>query len=66
VPHDDFDLILLPLPKRERRIVDLRFRQDLTQYQIAERIGISQMHVSRLLGKSLSRLRTAMAPASAS
>ena len=41
------------LPEREQRIVYLRFYEGLTQSEIAERIGISQMHVSRLLVQSL-------------
>jgi RNA polymerase sigma-B factor len=45
------------LPERERRILYLRFFQDMTQAEIAEDIGISQMHVSRLLTKSLEYLR---------
>jgi RNA polymerase sigma-B factor len=45
------------LSERERRIVRLRFFGNLTQTQIAERVGISQMHVSRLLAKSLVKLR---------
>ncbi|MBV9466169.1 MAG: SigB/SigF/SigG family RNA polymerase sigma factor [Solirubrobacterales bacterium] len=45
------------LPERERQILLLRFGQDLTQTEIAERIGVSQMQVSRLLRKSLHRLR---------
>jgi RNA polymerase sigma-B factor len=49
--------VLGELPERERRIVALRFFGNLTQSQIAERVGISQMHVSRLLAQSLSRLR---------
>jgi Trp operon repressor len=39
--------LLTRLPEREQRIVRLRFGQDLTQRQIAERIGVSQMQVSR-------------------
>jgi RNA polymerase sigma-B factor len=45
------------LPRREREILFLRFGEDLTQTEIAERVGISQMQVSRLLRKSLGRLR---------
>lgn len=45
------------LPSRERRIVVMRFYGNLTQSQIAARIGISQMHVSRLLKRSLLALR---------
>jgi RNA polymerase sigma-B factor len=46
------------LPERERTILILRFFGDLTQTQIATRIGISQMHVSRLLTQTLATLRT--------
>lgn len=49
------------LPERERLIVRLRFSNDLTQAQIAERIGVSQMHVSRLLRGALTRVRTVAA-----
>jgi RNA polymerase sigma-B factor len=45
------------LPTREREILFLRFSEDLTQSEIAERVGVSQMQVSRLLRRSLSRLR---------
>jgi RNA polymerase sigma-B factor len=48
--------LLTRLPERERRIVELRFFGELTQSEIAERAGLSQMHVSRLLRKALSRL----------
>jgi RNA polymerase sigma-B factor len=56
------DLLLLPellgkLPALERRVVLLRFIEELTQDQIAERIGYSQMHVSRLLRRALQRMR---------
>ncbi len=51
------------LPPRERRILHLRFVEDLTQVQIAERIGISQMHVSRLLRRALDSLQQAAAEA---
>ena len=46
------------LPDRERLILKLRFEDELLQHEIAERIGISQMHVSRLLRRALERLRT--------
>ncbi len=49
--------LLAALPERERTVLLLRFFESLTQTQIAERVGISQMHVSRLLAKSLTRLR---------
>jgi RNA polymerase sigma-B factor len=45
------------LPVRERRILHMRFMEDMTQSEIAERIGVSQMQVSRLLRRSLNRLR---------
>jgi RNA polymerase sigma-B factor len=48
---------LAKLPDRERTILQLRFVNGLTQSQIAAQIGISQMHVSRLLAASLSKLR---------
>jgi RNA polymerase sigma-B factor len=47
------------LPERERLILRLRFECDMTQAEIAERVGISQMHVSRLLRRSLDRLSAA-------
>ncbi|UXA20461.1 SigB/SigF/SigG family RNA polymerase sigma factor [Mycobacterium sp. SMC-4] len=48
------------LPEREYRIVIMRFFESLTQSEIATRMGISQMHVSRLLAQSLRRLRDGM------
>jgi RNA polymerase sigma-B factor len=45
------------LPEREQLILKLRFEEGLTQTQIAEKIGISQMHVSRLIRRSLERMR---------
>jgi RNA polymerase sigma-B factor len=44
------------LPARERLILRLRFERDMTQAEIAGRVGLSQMHVSRLLRRSLDRL----------
>ena len=49
--------LLNVLPARERRIVELRFFESMTQSEIAEHVGVSQMHVSRLLTRSLDRLR---------
>ena len=49
--------LLTTLPERERTMVEMRFFDGLSQSQIAERMGISQMHVSRLLAQSLTRLR---------
>jgi RNA polymerase sigma-B factor len=48
---------LRAMPERERSILYLRFAEGLTQVEIAERIGISQMHVSRLIRRALERLR---------
>jgi RNA polymerase sigma-B factor len=48
------------LDARERRIVELRFRDGLTQTEIAAEIGISQMHVSRLIRRSLEKMRGAI------
>lgn len=45
------------LPEREQRILQLRFDEDMTQSEIATELNISQMHVSRLLADSLSRLK---------
>lgn len=45
------------LPERERSILMMRFFEEMTQSQIATRIGISQMHVSRLLARTLTDLR---------
>jgi RNA polymerase sigma-B factor len=52
---------LASLPEREQLIVQLRFFEGLTQSEIADRVGLSQMHVSRLLSASLERLRPAFA-----
>ena len=49
---------LAALPDREQLILKLRFEEGLTQTQIAEQIGISQMHVSRLIRRSLERMRS--------
>ncbi|MFI9645026.1 RNA polymerase sigma factor SigF [Streptomyces sp. NPDC052040] len=52
--------LIAGLDERERRIIHLRFVEELTQAQIGERLGVSQMHVSRLLTRTLARLRTGM------
>jgi RNA polymerase sigma-B factor len=62
------NLMVLPklvnlLPERERRIVLLRYVEDLTQDQIAEQMGMSQMHVSRLLRRALERMRAELVEA---
>ncbi len=46
------------LPEREQRILVMRFYGNLTQTEIGDRLGISQMHVSRLLSRALAHLRT--------
>jgi RNA polymerase sigma-B factor len=46
------------LDERERRILHLRFFEGLTQSQIAQQVGISQMHVSRLIRRALEKIRT--------
>jgi RNA polymerase sigma-B factor len=51
--------LVATLPKREQMILHLRFWRGMTQSEIAQRLGISQMHVSRLLARSLARLREA-------
>jgi RNA polymerase sigma-B factor len=48
---------LAALPEREQEILRMRFEDGLTQTQIAEQVGISQMHVSRLIRRSLERMR---------
>ncbi|WP_432560766.1 RNA polymerase sigma factor SigF [Kineococcus sp. SYSU DK003] len=49
--------LLASLPARERRILALRFVRGMSQSQIAAEVGISQMHVSRLLSRTLAQLR---------
>jgi RNA polymerase sigma-B factor len=56
------DLLALPgllaaLPELEREVIVLRFFQDLDQYEIAARVGCSQMHISRLQRRALARMR---------
>jgi RNA polymerase sigma-B factor len=46
------------LPERERLVLNMRFEHDHTQAEIAAKIGVSQMHVSRILRRALTRLRT--------
>lgn len=65
VEDEGFDLVehsavlealLRTLPRREREVLFLRFARDMTQSEIAERIGCSQMQVSRILRRTLARL----------
>ena len=55
------DDALIVLDDRERQILHLRFMGDMTQSEIADVLGVSQMHVSRLLRRSLERLRERVA-----
>lgn len=50
------------LPARERQIVTLRFFEGLTQREIADRVGVSQMHVSRLLRRAIARMQGELVP----
>jgi RNA polymerase sigma-B factor len=52
--------LLRQLPPRERQMLHLRFFKGLTQSEIAENLGISQMHVSRLLARTLDTLRAGL------
>jgi RNA polymerase sigma-B factor len=53
------DQLLAAVTPREREVLRLRFEEDLTQAEIGERIGVSQMQVSRIIRQSLTRLRSA-------
>jgi RNA polymerase sigma-B factor len=53
------DMLLDGLPPRDRLVIELRFREDRLQWQIAELVGVSQMHVSRVIRSSLEQLRLA-------
>ncbi|MFJ2399329.1 RNA polymerase sigma factor SigF [Streptomyces sp. NPDC087843] len=60
---EDFNALapmIAGLDDRERRIIHMRFVDELTQAQIGEHLGISQMHVSRLLNRTLAKLREGM------
>ena len=50
---------LKELPERERRILRMRFIDDMTQSEIAAQVGVSQMHISRLIRRSLARVEDA-------
>ncbi|MFF5028726.1 RNA polymerase sigma factor SigF [Streptomyces collinus] len=52
--------LIAELDERDRRIIHMRFVEELTQAQIGEHLGVSQMHVSRLLSRTLARLRQGM------
>jgi RNA polymerase sigma-B factor len=51
--------LMAALGEREREVLRLRFEEDLTQAEIGERVGVSQMHVSRLIRQAVTRLREA-------
>jgi RNA polymerase sigma-B factor len=53
------DRLMQTISPREREVLRLRFEEDLTQAEIGERIGVSQMQVSRLIRQSIARLRLA-------
>jgi RNA polymerase sigma-B factor len=67
-PHEELeDLLVLPvllaeLPEVEREVVLLHFVAELSQYEIAARVGCSQMHVSRLLRRAIARMRLRLLP----
>jgi RNA polymerase sigma-B factor len=58
--HETLEPLLAKLPARERTILVMRFYANMTQSQIADRLGLSQMHVSRILARTLTELRTRM------
>jgi RNA polymerase sigma-B factor len=69
IVHEEVEnLLVLPellarLPERERDIVRMRYQDELTQDEIAAKVGISQMHVSRLLRRAIERLRAQLVEA---
>lgn len=58
--HESLMPLLQELPDRERTILGLRYFGDMSQTQIAQEVGLSQMHVSRLLNRTLTELREGM------
>src|SRR5262249_20276708 len=58
--YDDLKDALASLDNREKMVIYLRFFQDLSQSEVAQRLRISQMHVSRLQAKALAQLRKMM------
>ena len=52
--------LLAALPVRQQHILAMRYAGEMTQAEIAARVGVSQMHVSRLLTSTLRQLRTGM------
>jgi RNA polymerase sigma-B factor len=60
IDNESLRPLLASLPVREQRILAMRFFGDMSQSEIADRIGVSQMHISRLLLRSLTALRAGM------
>jgi RNA polymerase sigma-B factor len=52
------DATIRALPERERVVLSMRFERDMTQSEIAAEVGVSQMHVSRMIRRALTRLQT--------
>ena len=59
--HAVLERTMRALPERERLLLHLRFNEDLSQSEIARRVGVSQMHVSRLLRRAVERLQAVAA-----
>jgi RNA polymerase sigma-B factor len=59
--HATLEPLLARISPRERLVLQLRFGEDLTQAEIGERIGVSQMQVSRLIRQALARMRAGLA-----
>lgn len=55
--HAALERTMRALPERERMLLHMRFSEDLSQSEIARRVGVSQMHVSRLLRRAVARLQ---------
>ncbi|WP_208897717.1 RNA polymerase sigma factor SigF [Streptomyces incarnatus] len=54
--------VIAALPERDRKILAIRFGREMTQREIADELGVSQMHVSRLLARILAKLRSHLTP----
>jgi RNA polymerase sigma-B factor len=63
--HAMLERTMRAMPPRERLLLHLRFTEDLSQSEIARRVGVSQMHVSRLLRRAIGRLQAVADPESA-
>ncbi|HET6448856.1 MAG TPA: SigB/SigF/SigG family RNA polymerase sigma factor [Conexibacter sp.] len=60
--HADIQPLLRALPRREREVLFLRFARDMTQSEIAARVGCSQMQISRILRRTIAQLSEAAEP----